>query len=228
MNCASTRVVGVVSDPATWQSLGQGALPCDWVELRVDALPPQHRRLALASPCPKPLLLTLRHPAEGGCCAWAGDERLQLARELLPAAAALDWEIAFIPGAESLLAEAKSRGVLLIASAHFFHSTPSLAEMLALQERAAAAGADIVKIAFTPLSADDMEVGVHFLQQPRGAMHAAVMGMGSLAATSRALYTRFGSSLLYGYLGSSPTAPGQLSAAECRKLIADLPAVNPS
>lgn len=213
-----TAVVGVVSEPGTWMDIGQQELPCDMVELRVDALAAEARRLPLQTPCPKPLLLTLRHASEGGQCSWTESERVQLAQELLPAAAAIDWEIARLSGAEELIRQAKSKGALLIASAHYFTSTPDLAEMQALEAKAKAAGADIVKIAFTPHDEEEMRIGVDFLHIPRSGIRAAVMGMGALAATSRALYTKHGSALLYGYLGNTPSAPGQLSAAECRRI----------
>lgn len=211
-------VVGVVSDAQTWRSLAAEELPCDVVELRVDALPETDRRLPLSIPCPKPLLLTLRHQSEGGACEWDTAARLQLAQELLPAAAMLDWEIARLPGAEQLLRAAKELGVAVVASAHYFHSTPPLSEMLALATQARAAGADVVKIAFTPLSEQDMDTGLAFLQQCPAP--AAAMGMGAeFGPKSRALYSAHGSALLYGYLGNRPSAPGQLSAAACRAML---------
>ena len=213
-----TRVVGVISRQSDWEELSQSEQPCDWVELRLDALPESARLLPLSIPCPKPLLLTPRHISEGGNCDWTEEERVELIRRLLPTATALDWEIAQLGSARELIAAARARGVAIIASAHYFNSMPSLAEMRDLESRAIAAGADIVKIAFTPADEAQMAAGVDFLQQPRQGIRAAVMGMGPLAAASRALYTRHGSALLYGYLGHTPTAPGQLSAAECRSM----------
>ncbi|MCH5284354.1 MAG: type I 3-dehydroquinate dehydratase [Akkermansiaceae bacterium] len=217
-----TNVVGAVSDAATWRELaaGQQPLPCDLVELRVDALPDEAQRLPLSTPCPKPLLITPRHAGEGGARpAWDEAARRALAEELLPAAAALDWEIAQLEGAEELLRAARAQGVALIASAHYFHSMPSLATMRELESRAHEAGAAVVKIAFTPQSDADVERGLEFLTSCR--MPAAIMGMGPVyGPRSRALYTAHGSVLLYGYLGSQPTAPGQMSAAECSALTA--------
>ena len=216
-----TRVVGAVSDAAMWRKLAEQEPPCDIVELRVDALPEADRLLPLHTPCPKPLLLTLRHASEGGACAWDEAERLRLAAELLPAAALLDWEIARLDGAQALVSAAKASGVAVVASAHFFQNTPSLAEMRRLEACAREAGADVVKIAFTPQSEADMQQGLEFLAGC--SMPAALMGMGpEYGPTSRRLYTAHGSVLLYGYLGGTPTAPGQLSAAECREMAAAL------
>lgn len=216
-----TRVVGVISRQDDWEQLSQQSeLPCDWVELRLDALPEAARSLPLRKPCPKPLLLTPRHVSEGGLCEWTEAERVETARSLLRVATALDWEIAQLGSARELIAEARAQGVVIIASAHYFHSMPSLQEMQRLEAAAKAAGADIVKIAFTPGDEAQMLTGVEFLHQPRQGIRAAIMGMGALAATSRALYTRHGSALLYGYLGSAPTAPGQLSAWDCCGIVA--------
>lgn len=214
----SPLVVGVVSDSATWHTLATADLPCDVIELRVDALPEAERRLPLQAPCPKPLLLTLRHHSEGGACEWDETERRARALELLPAADMLDWEIAHLAGAEQLLSAAREHGVTIIASAHYFHSTPSAEEMQQLVDRARAAGADIVKIAFTPGSEADMLAGLEFLRNCQSPL--ALMGMGAVyGPLSRKLYSAHGSALLYGYLGSTPSAPGQLSAAECRALL---------
>ena len=209
-------MVGAVSSAQTWRALAGAELPCDVVELRVDALEPADRRLPEAIPCPKPLLLTLRHESEGGLCRWHEAERRALAEALLPAAAMLDWEIARLAGAEKLLAAAAAAGVGVVASAHYFHGMPELHEMRELESRALDAGAAVVKIAFTPRNADDVQRGLEFLATRR--MPAAIMGMGAYGPESRALYTAHGSALLYGYLGEAPTAPGQLSALECMRM----------
>lgn len=209
-------VVGVVSDAATWRSLAQDT-PCDLVELRVDALPEEERLLPLSHPCPKPLLITARHASEGGNCVWDEAERTRLVSQLLPTAAALDWEVAQLAAATELIAEAKARGVTVIASAHDFAGTPTTEDMLATEQQALAVGADVVKMAFTPLRAEDLMVGVEFLRRPH-ATPIAIMGMGGFAAASRALYAHLGSALLYGYLGDQPTAPGQWPASLCRAL----------
>lgn len=213
-----TLVVGAVSETEVFQRLNEEKteLPCDIVELRLDALSESKRHLPLHTPCPKPLLLTLRHQSEGGACEWDEQTRLRLAEDLLPAAAALDWEIARLPKAKELLKKANAADVPVIASAHYFDSMPSVEEMHELEQRARDAGAAVVKIAFTPNSEHDVQRALKFLEACR--MPAAIMGMGKLGAMSRKLYTAHGSALLYGYLGDKPTAPGQLSAKECLKL----------
>lgn len=207
--------MGVVADAIALQMLAEQDMLCDVAELRADCLSAAQLDEALHIPLRRARLLTLRHEDEGGAVSMPEDQRRSLALRLLPAVDALDWEIAKLPGAEDLVAAAKAAGVCVVASAHYFEHTPPLEEMLGLARRAKEAGADIVKIAFTPRSQEDVQVGADFLQ--RCDMPAAVMGMGSLGVESRKLYTRLGSALLYGYLGDRPAVSGQMSVEECVK-----------
>lgn len=215
MPAEPTRIVGCISGWEQWRAAaaGQLPLPCDVVELRVDSLPP-HLTPAdvLAHPCPKPLLVTVRDTAEGGMREMPLEERLSWARALMPAAAMLDWEIRNLEAAPQLVREAHARGVRVVASFHDFHATPSLQDMLSRDRAARSLGADITKFAFHLGSREDMQTGLDLMAAASGPI--AVMGMGEHGAESRILYSRHGSRLVYGYLGDTPTAPGQTSAAE--------------
>jgi len=50
----------------------------------------------------------------------------------------------------------------------------------------------------------------------------SIMGMGRLAPVSRLLYAQLGSVLNYGYIGDTPTAPGQWSARMLKQAITNL------
>lgn len=216
-------VVGSVSDIATWEAVAShGAEPCcGAVEWRVDALADLSEVEALlASPCGRPLLVTLRHASEGGMREMEERERRLLALRLLPKAAALDWEIAQLAQAEELVAEAQAQGVALVASAHDFEKTPPLEMLLEKERRARELGADIVKFAFRLRRAEDLMTGVQLLRRASGPL--AVMGMGPLGPMSRLLYAQLGSVLVYGYLGKTATAPGQWSARQCREALESL------
>ncbi len=208
-------VIASVCDTEGWcTAVGAGDdLPCHAVELRLDLLPEDfYDELQLsAESCAKPLLMTLRHASEGGGRCVAEEVRQMRALALLPHAAALDWEIAQLEGAQSLLSSAHDAGVWVVASAHDFTCTPPLEQLLRQEARARALGADVVKFAFRLQSEADMLVGVELLRQASGPM--AVMGMGPLGPVSRLLYAQHGSALTYGYLGAAPTAPGQWPAA---------------
>lgn len=210
-------VVGSVSDLAAWQAAcAADTLPCDVVELRADGLPTDTDWVELAAMrCCRPVLVTVRHESEGGLRPMSELERVSIARALLPLAAAMDWEIARLEEAPELLAEARAVGVPIIASAHDFEKTPTLESLLAKEQRARALGADVAKFAFRLHTAEDMMIGVQLLRRASGATTA--MGMGPLGAVSRLLYAQHGACLVYGYLGDTPTAPGQWSAALCRQ-----------
>lgn len=222
MDSKTYNVVGSVSNWQTWCETAspEVAAACDWVELRVDALPADVTpEQLLTGPRPAcPVLLTVRHESEGGCRSMPEEERIALACKLLPLATALDWETAQLAHAQELVAAAKKAGVTIIASNHDFEKTPDLATLQQRETQARALGADVVKFAFRLHSAEDMMVGVELLRQATGPL--AVMGMGPLGAVSRLLYVQHGSCLIYGYLGNTPTAPGQWSAALCKTALA--------
>lgn len=215
-------VVGSVSDLAAWQAAcAAESLPCDVVELRADGLPADTDWAALAQMrCCRPVLVTVRHESEGGLRPMSTAERVQIARALLPLAAALDWEIAQLTKVPDLVDEARAVGVPIIASAHDFEQTPSLETMLEKEQQARALGATVAKFAFRLHSAEDMMVGVQLLRRSSGTTTA--MGMGPLGAVSRLLYAQHGACLVYGYLGDTPTAPGQWSASLCRQALNEI------
>lgn len=215
-------VVGSVSDLAAWQAAcAAESLPCDVVELRADGLPADTDWAALAQMhCCRPVLVTVRHESEGGLRRMSIEERPRIARALLPLAAALDWEIAQLPAVPELVAEARATGVPIIASAHDFEQTPALETLLEKEQQARALGATVAKFAFRLHSAEDMMVGVQLLRRATGT--TTVMGMGALGAVSRLLYAQHGACLIYGYLGETPTAPGQWSAELCRQALNEI------
>ena len=210
-------VVGSVSSAEAWQTACVAeTLPCDVVELRADGLPAGTDWAALAQMrCCRPVLVTVRHESEGGLRSMDAAERVAIGRALLPMAAALDWEIARLEEAAELLAEARAAGVVTIASAHDFEQTPSLESLLEKEQHARSLGADVAKFAFRLHSAENMMTGVELLRRASGT--TTVMGMGALGAVSRLLYAQHGACLVYGYLGDTPTAPGQWSAELCRR-----------
>lgn len=215
-------LVGSVPNWETWCRLADNAdLPCDLVELRVDALPESlSAEEILAHPMPKPVLVTIRHESEGGLRHIPEPRRRELAGQLLPFAAAIDWEIAKLPGATELVKAAHEQGVCVIASAHDFDRTPPWQPMFARSNEAREMGADIVKFAFRLNTGDDLLSGIRLLRANRAPL--AVMGMGALGAVSRLIYAQYGSRLVYGYLGDTPTAPGQWPAALCSQVLSTL------
>ncbi len=216
-------IVGSVSDLDTWQQVTEPGAepPCDVIELRVDMLPEGFSVDAVAARrCPRPLIVTYRHESEGGARSVEEVERMATVRAMLPMASAVDWEILMMALDEDFMDELSQSGVPLIASAHFFETTPEAEQMLALAECAAESGAAITKFAFKLNCGGDVQAGVRLLSDCETPL--AVMGMGELGSVSRLLYAQLGSRLVYGYLGNTPTAPGQWSAEDCRTVLAKL------
>jgi len=218
-----THTAGSVADGATLDRLPSMDLPslCDMVEFRVDTWPDLAAAgLAQAEHCPVPALITVRRADEGGQNNLGTAERLRLARMFLPAAVLLDVEIASLGEMAALVAEARARGVIVIASFHDFTATPNLDDLRQKRDAALAAGADMVKFAATLHRTADIATLAALLEEP-GHPPLSVMGMGKLGRVSRLIFAQLGSVVNYGYL-DRPTVPGQWPAARLRELIREL------
>jgi 3-dehydroquinate dehydratase I len=193
----------------------------DVVEIRVDALAAHVAQIERTiGKIQVPVLLTVRHPAEGGIGQLTTAQRRSMYLRLLPAATLIDVELRSLQAFSDVVEEARHRGVGIVVSAHYFHSTPSLAQMLDLQRRSFRSGADIFKLAALTPSAPTLARLLEFIARPAPGLRA-VMGMGSFGQVSRLTLARAGSVLNYGYL-DTPNAPGQWEARELRKLITQL------
>jgi len=193
----------------------------DILELRVDALVGQLEAVRRTLPRLRhPVLLTVRHPDEGGVGKLSAGRRRELFAEFLPHARLLDVELRSVESMRGVIASAKQRGVTVVISDHYFRSTPTLARMSDRQRRAFAAGGDIFKIA---VMAGDGRALARLLEfaARNPAKPRAVMGMGGFGKVSRLALARAGSVLNYGYL-DQPNAPGQWEARELKRLFARL------
>ena len=212
-------VVGAVHSRAGLrlaEGLGKGDV--DLIEIRVDALEGclggVRRLLAKAR---LPVLLTVRHPAEGGIGNLPAGRRRELFREFLPAAAWMDVELRSVAALRAEIASARESGVGVVVSDHHFRRTPTLAQMRERRRRAFAAGADIFKLACLADSAGSVARLLDFASESE-AGPVAVMGMGKMGQVSRLVLACAGSILNYGYL-DKPNAPGQWEARELRELL---------
>jgi 3-dehydroquinate dehydratase-1 len=190
----------------------------DVVEIRADALaaelPAVERAMKAIS---LPILLTVRHPAEGGVGALTVSERRALYHRLLPRAALVDLEVRSLKILGDILTQARALKVRTVISTHFFRTTPSLAKMLNLQRQAFRGGADIFKLATLAPTASALARLLEFTEG-KAPGPRAVMGMGSFGQVSRLALARAGSVLNYGYL-DQPNAPGQWEARELKRLM---------
>jgi 3-dehydroquinate dehydratase-1 len=193
----------------------------DLLELRADALAGRHEEVRqFLAKAKVPILLTARHPDEGGIGKLTIATRRKLFEEFLPHAALVDVELRSVAVLQCVIDEAKQRGITVVVSDHHFHRTPTLAQMRERRSRAFAAGADIFKLAALADDAASLARLIDFLttSKPRS---LAVMGMGKFGQVSRLVLACAGSVLNYGYL-DRPNASGQWEARELRQLLLKL------
>ena len=207
-----------------------GALRCalkiqpgevDFLEIRVDNFTANPSALLRVLPRLRvPLIVTVRHPAEGGAHNLSISQRRELFARFLPHAALIDVELRSFEKLSETIAAAHRAGVKIIASVHHFHSTPSPVILLRAIRQAHAAGADICKLAAlaeTPAALARL-LGLFGRKAPRP---ISVMGMGHFGKISRLLLAQAGSVLNYGYL-DRPNASGQWEARVLKARLGEL------
>lgn len=163
---------------------------------------------------PLPLLLTARHPDEGGDHDLSAVKRAALLRHFLPLADAIDIELRSMEDLADVADEARQAGVAVLASAHDFERTPDRETLLDLILQAEQSGADAVKIATrTEDPASMLRLLAPFADRRPGAPPLILMGMGRMGRISRLAAVALGSPLAYGHLGHA-NVPGQWHAVE--------------
>jgi 3-dehydroquinate dehydratase I len=222
------RVVGTIPSRAALDvALKVAPERVDIMELRMDGLLAEggldrgdYRKLARLSNR-HPLLLTVRHPLEGGAIPTMDSRaRLRWYREFLPAAALLDVEARSLRGAAGgrfgeLVEEARSARRGVVVSAHDFEGTPSLARMRSLGRFAMARGADVFKLAVRLRKPLDFARLVEFGGSAFGRGVLSLMGMGpEFGRVSRLAMASLGSALNYGYLDAGARVEGQWAAVD--------------
>jgi 3-dehydroquinate dehydratase I len=191
----------------------------DLVEVRLDCL--EGRGSGLRDALAKiklPLILTARHPREGGAGRLGDAGRAALLEAHLPSAAFVDVEIRSAARFRILLASAKRNGVGTILSFHDFKRTPPAARLRLKLREALRHGADIAKIAVTLRDVRDLSALMSF---QAGCGKLATMGMGPLGKVSRLVLPLAGSRLVYGYL-DRPQVDGQWPAEELAVRLAEV------
>ncbi len=223
------RVVGGLGSGADLSSATADCVSasCDIAEIRLDLLsaealditPSLWNHLTAV-----PLLFTARRVEEGGALLLDANERMALLRTALDYAACIDIEVASCAEMRPLLDEMKERQIPWIASYHDFHKLPETAALVHAASLARRAGASVFKAAAMVHSPVDLARLADFQLTDHG-LPVATMGMGLLAPVSRLLCAQAGSVLNYGYLGNTPTAPGQWDSAFLKMAISRLASI---
>ena len=210
---------------AAARALGSPGGAPDLLELRVDHFAARPGRLnALAAASPRPLVLTVRHPAEGGAAPGLDTAaRRRLYARFLPWAALVDVEVRSLRALAGVVREARSGGCGVVASFHDFRGLPTATRLREVAARANDAGADVCKVAATLRTPGDLARLLDFLGTERR-LPLAVMGMGPAGRMSRPVLGAAGSVLNYGFLGRRAQVPGQWPATVLRERIDELKA----
>ncbi|MEM7014347.1 MAG: type I 3-dehydroquinate dehydratase [Verrucomicrobiota bacterium] len=169
-----------------------------------------------------PILITARHPAEGGIGDLGAGKRQQLLKRFLPKAAIVDLELRSVRKTYKLrdfVEEAREEGAAVVASMHDFQKMPPMSALRSALKRANEVGVDALKVAVVVETMKDVLNLASWVADSETPISA--MGMGPLGKMSRLVLARAGSVLNYGYL-NVPNAPGQWKASELRRLIDEL------
>lgn len=192
----------------------------DLAELRVDTFAARDAgavREVAARFAGLPTLATIRIAAEGGGWSASEAERAKLFLALLDRVDAVDVELAARDVLAEVGAAARAAGRLVIASHHDFAATPAADALSDVVARAAAAGADVVKIATLVRGPDDVRALARVLLEP-AAIGRIVIGMGDAGLATRVLFPALGSLVTYAHVGRAH-APGQLPLDELVALL---------
>jgi 3-dehydroquinate dehydratase-1 len=186
---------------------GQGV---DVVEVRLDCLAAHARLLTgLLVAIRLPILLTARHPLEGGAGNLSSSSRRALIETFLPFASLIDVELRSAGAFADVLETARKKRLEILLSSHDFEQTPAATALARTQRGAQRRGADICKIAVQLRNSADLARLLLF--QTGAKRPLATMGMGPLGKISRLLLPLAGSRLVYGYI-DRPQVAGQWPA----------------
>ena len=190
--------------------------PPDLFELRLDRLVRVIGELEKKiSRLHAPLIITARHPMEGGANRLSARRRHNLLTRFLPQARYIDIELRAAPVFASLLRLARRQNVRRIISVHHLKSTPSPSRLRAQARAAKTYGADIFKVATRTDNPAQLARLIDFASAKDINICVSAMGIGKLGAASRVLLACSGSALVYVSLGQSDIE-GQMSLDQLR------------
>jgi 3-dehydroquinate dehydratase I len=210
-------IVGVIESCGGLRLALQMAEPPDFFELRldrlIDVLDEVENNVAKLR---AELIITARHPSEGGAHHLSLKQRQALLHRFLPRAQYVDIELRAVDSLRSLLALTRKKKVRCIISLHDFRSTPALHRLHDKARRAKSCGADIFKVATRTDTSTQLARLLDFFDQEHTKVAISAMGIGKLGAKSRRELMRRGSVLTYAHLGPARIS-GQPSLLEVRR-----------
>jgi 3-dehydroquinate dehydratase-1 len=206
-------IVGVIASEADLRMAGALDEPPDFFELRLDHLFPIRDDVEKEiSQLKAPVIVTARHPSEGGANNLSGARRRDLLMRFLPYAKYVDVELRSADSLHSLLPQSD---VARILSLHDFDSTPTPRSLHAKARKAKSLGAAIFKVATRTDTPAQLARLLEFISEDEVGLPVSAMGIGSLGALSRILLAGCGSCLAYASLADA-NVEGQLAVPELR------------
>ena len=195
----------------------------DLLEFRLDRL---HDHLDMAetlmSGAAVPILITTRHPAEGGHGNLNAEDRTSLLRRFLPLCDLIDLEMRFLDEQAAFAQEAREAGKTIVASLHDFENTPTMEILERVIASARKAAAGVAKISVHLDRHDDLAALARLVEAIRASGYPiSAMGMGGIGKLSRLVLASAGSCLNYGYLREAHVN-GQWQASELLRLYREL------
>jgi 3-dehydroquinate dehydratase I len=216
---STPQIVGVVFTRADLRRAVRMRNPPDLFELRLDALLARNDEVKAAiGDLRAPLIITARHPREGGSNRLSAYTRRALFRRFLPHAAYVDIELRSARQFAAILEEARAKSIGTIVSFHDFNETPSRPRLDEIARNAQSLGADLLKIATRTDTLGQLTRLMDFFWRKHLEMKIAAMGVGRLGRISRIEFARHRSALNYGHLGK-PQTEGQLSITQLRRVL---------
>jgi 3-dehydroquinate dehydratase-1 len=208
------QIVGVIATGADLDRALALPEPPDLFELRLDHLLPMLDELEKKiAGLRAPLIVTARHPAEGGAHALSTARRRELLARFLPYVRYVDVELRSAESFHALLSSLPHRNVTRILSLHDFDSTPSPRSLHAKTRKAKSLGASIFKVATRTDTAAQLGRLLAFISQDEAGLPLSVMGMGRLGAIARVTLAACGSAMAYAAV-ADPQVDGQMTVEQ--------------
>jgi 3-dehydroquinate dehydratase-1 len=219
---AHAQIAGVIASWADLKFAGGMTRPPDLFELRLDhlvgCLDELETKISILH---RPLLITARHPTEGGANRLSIQRRRALLLRFLPHARYIDIELRSANALQSVLDIARRKNIRRIISFHDFDITPPIRTLKAKARAAKSAGANIFKVATLTDTPAQLERLLDFVASHDVDLPVAAMGIGKLGSISRIIFAQLATPLLYASL-RQPTIEGQLSVQQLRSALAAL------
>jgi 3-dehydroquinate dehydratase-1 len=213
------RLVAVIASAADLDRAARTPDAPDLFELRLDALAPMADAVEQAiAELPARVIITARHPAEGGIASVTATNRRALLHRFLRYAAYLDIELRSARWSADLFSAARKANVRTILSFHDLHGMPETTVLRRKLDAAKLLRADVFKLAVRVDRRTELWRLVEFFDAGTRSLPISAMGIGKLGRESRVELARRGSALNYVYLTRAQTA-GQLSLADARRLL---------